>query len=72
MAVAHVFLEMILSLEHFLLVKPITNMTRVHAVRVLRTMPQKRVTSCIRLAAPDLLAPPGFVRRALGVFIETL
>ena len=72
MAVAHMLLEVIFSLEHLLLIAAQANMANVHAVRMLYPVPQKGVTSRIHLATPSFVAPPGLVQRALTVLVEPL
>ena len=72
MTISHMFLEVILALEHLVLLIPRANTAGVNTVRMLCTMPQIGVTSRVRLAATDFLTPPSFVLRALGVPVETL
>jgi len=69
--ISHVLFEMILPFENLVLVTARANIASVHTVCVLYTVPQKGIPSCIRLATPIFLTSPSFVRRALGVSVET-
>jgi len=72
MTVAHMFLQMVLSLEHLVLVDTGACVARMNIIRMLYSMPQKGITARVHLSATYFLASPSFVLRALAVLVEAL
>jgi hypothetical protein len=70
--ITQVLLEMVFSLEHLVFVLLETSVACMRTVGMLCAMPQIGVPPRICLATPDLVASPGFVQRALAVFVQTL
>lgn len=70
--IAHMLLQVILPLEHLVLVTARADIAGMDTVHVVCAMPQKGVPSRVRLAAPDFLTPPSLVKRSFGVLIKTL